>query len=96
VNALTDELGVAKASSWLYIGYEVWGQIDSVYAVGVQDGAAFGPIDDSNPQTVESTFVDVMSRVGVNRENAFDFALLHVAFGESGISSSRLSADMRT
>jgi hypothetical protein len=74
VNELAAALGLARARNWLYIGYETWGRIDAVYAIGVHDGTAFGPIDDSNVQTVESTFVDVMSRLGVQREDALHFA----------------------
>lgn len=73
INAFASEIGVARAPSWLYIGYDTWGRIDSVYAVGVQDGIAFGPIDDSNIQTVEATFIQVMSRIGVSREAALHF-----------------------
>jgi len=73
ISALAAEIGIAKAHSWLYIGYETWGRIDSVYAAGVQEGTAFGPIDDTNIQTVEATFVQVMSRIGVSPENALGF-----------------------
>ncbi|MDQ0038097.1 hypothetical protein J2W30_005884 [Variovorax boronicumulans] len=73
IHALASEFGVIKARSWLYIGYETWGRVDSVYAAGVHEGTAFGPIDDSNIQTVEATFVEVMSRIGVNREQALRF-----------------------
>lgn len=73
ISALATEMGIAKAPSWLYIGYDTWGRIDSVYAIGVQEGAEFGPIDDSNIQTVEATFVQVMSRIGVSPENALRF-----------------------
>lgn len=74
VYALGAELGVTKARSWMYIGYETWGRIDSVYAIGVHDGTPFGPVNDSNIQTVEATYVEAMSRLGVSREDALYFA----------------------
>jgi hypothetical protein len=73
INAIATAIGVAKAPSWLYLDYDTWGRIDSVYAAGVHDGEAFGPIDDTNIQTVEATFLQVMSRIGVSPENALRF-----------------------
>jgi len=73
VNALAEEIGIAGAPSWLFIAYDTWGCIDSVYAVGVRDGIAFGPFDDSNVQTVEATFLQAMARIGVDPENALRF-----------------------
>ncbi|WP_073213236.1 hypothetical protein [Massilia sp. CF038] len=74
INALAAATGIAQAKSWLYLAYDTWGNIDSVYALGVQDGKQFGPIDDSNSQTVETTFVDVMARIGVDAKNALQFS----------------------
>ena len=74
ISTLAAELGVARAPSWLYIGYETWGRIDSVYAIGVQEGKGFGPIDDTNIETVEATFVQAMSWIGVDSQNALRFA----------------------
>ena len=74
INALAAELGLTKAESWLYMGYDTWGRVDSVYAAGVSSGEPFGPIDDSNIETVEATFIQTMSRIGVSRENALRFA----------------------
>jgi len=73
VNTLAAALGIAKAQSWLYLTYDTWGRIDSVYALGVQDGKAFGPIDDSDLNTVETTFVEVMARIGIGSESALRF-----------------------
>ena len=70
IEALATEIGIAKAPSWLYLAFDTWGRIDSVYAIGVQEGTAFGPIDDTNVETVEAAFVQVMSRIGVSPENA--------------------------
>ncbi|HJV02076.1 MAG TPA: hypothetical protein VJ752_16170 [Burkholderiaceae bacterium] len=74
IKALAAATGIAQARSWLYLTYETFGTIDWVYALGVQDGEAFGPIDDSNMETVGATFVDVMARIGVDSENALQFA----------------------
>jgi len=35
--------------------------------------AAFGPIDDTNIRTVEATFLQVMSRIGVSSDNSLHF-----------------------
>jgi hypothetical protein len=73
VNALAVATGIAQARTWLYLGYDTWGNIDWVYALGAQDGKEFGPIDDSNLETVENTFVEVMARIGVDAQNALQF-----------------------
>ena len=74
VYKLADAIGIVRARSWLYMTYDTWGSIDSVYALGVQDGKQFGPIEDSNLETVEATFVAVMSRIGVDSQNALQFS----------------------
>jgi len=43
IKRLAAATGIAQARSWLYIDYATWGQIDSVYACGVQDAQEFGP-----------------------------------------------------
>jgi hypothetical protein len=73
VTMLAARIGITHARSWLYLAYDTWGNIDWVYALGVQDGETFGPIDDSNLETVETTFVEVMARIGVDSKNALQF-----------------------
>ena len=74
VRRLAAATGIAQARSWLYIDYATWGQIDSVYAYGVQDAREFGPIDDANLETVKATFVEIMARIGVDAPDALRFA----------------------
>ena len=71
--ALAEQLGIAVADSWLYIDYVTWGGIDAVYAFGSFQGQPFGPIDDSNLETVEMTYVEVMSCIGISKADALDF-----------------------
>lgn len=74
VNTLAVATGIAQARSWLYLAYDTWGSIDWVYALGTHDGKGFGPIDDSNLETVETTFVEVMARIGVDSKSALQFS----------------------
>lgn len=74
IKRLAAATGIAQAPSWLYIAYATWGRIDSVYAYGVQDAEEFGPVDDSNEETVKATFVGIMARIGVDARDALRFA----------------------
>ncbi|WP_146187897.1 hypothetical protein [Acidovorax sp. CF316] len=56
--ALANQTGIAAATAWMFIDYETWGRVDAVYAAGLADGSAFGPFDDSNGETVETTYLD--------------------------------------
>ena len=74
VNKLAVAIGITQARSWLYITYDTWaGSIDWMYAIGAQQGVEFGPINDSNLETVRDTFIDVMARIGLGTEHAVQF-----------------------
>ncbi len=78
--ALANQTGIAAATAWMFIDYETWGRVDAVYAAGLADGSAFGPFDDSNGETVETTYLDVMARFGVNNVDALDFEPFYRGF----------------
>jgi hypothetical protein len=79
--AIANQTGIAKASAWLFIDYETWaGAVDAVYALGVTDGSAFGPFDDSSGETAEATYVDAMARIGVSEADALDFQPFYRGF----------------
>jgi len=74
IKRLAAATGIVQARSWLYIAYSTWGQIDSVYACGVQDSVEFGPVDDSDDETVRTTYIEIMARIGVDAPDALHFA----------------------
>lgn len=78
--ALANQTGIAAATAWIFIDYETWGRVDAVYAAGLADGSAFGRFDDSNGETVETTYLDVMARFGVNNVDALDFEPFYRGF----------------
>lgn len=80
LSAVANQVGLAAAKAWLFIDYETWGRVDAVYAAGFADGKVFGPFDDSNGETVEATYVDVMSRIGISKDDALDFEPFHRGF----------------
>jgi len=80
LSAVANQMGIAAAKVWLFIDYETWGGVDAVYAVGFADGSFFGPFDDSNGETVEATYVDVMGRIGVSKDDALDFEPFYRGF----------------
>lgn len=71
---IADGLGLAHANCWLFIQYVTWGgRIDSVYAIGAGHGHSFGPVEDSNGETVDDSFEKAMGHIGVNRDAAHRF-----------------------
>lgn len=80
LSAVANQMGIGAAKAWLFIDYETWGGVDAVYAAGFADGSAFGPFDDSNGETVEATYVDVMGRIGISKDDALDFEPFYRGF----------------
>jgi hypothetical protein len=66
---------VAAARQWLYLTCDCWGgTIDFVYGFTSTDGVLSTPVEDSSLDTVEATYLDLMSQFGISEEDAFDFA----------------------
>lgn len=75
VQSLAQKIGVLGEGSWLFLQYDCWGgAIDFVYGMGVAGGHPFGPIENSALDTVESTYIEVMSQLGISAEDSLNFA----------------------
>ena len=80
VLTLAAQTGIAAADAWLFIDYETWGRVDAVYACGSVGGDVFGPVEDTNVETVEATYVAAMARVGIREQDALDFPPFYRGF----------------
>ncbi|MBP3960753.1 hypothetical protein J8F10_36490 [Gemmata sp. G18] len=68
------EAGLGDTTNWLFIDYSTWGgRIDCVYGLGSSAGRAFGPVDESGRDTVEPTYLELMSAFGVASADALNF-----------------------
>jgi hypothetical protein len=75
VQDLARKIGVAAAHQWLYLTYDCWGgSIDFVYGFTSTDGILSTPVEDSSLDTVEATYLDLLSQFGITAAHAFHFA----------------------
>ncbi len=75
VQRLLVECGIVDVVNWLFLDYVTWaGRIDSVYGLGLVDGQAFGPIDESEDEHVESAYLSLMGTFGVSSLDALSFS----------------------
>lgn len=65
----------ADDCDWMFLRYETWGgKIDFVYGLGSAGGEDFGPVEDSEDDTVETTYEELMRRIGIAPEHSRNFA----------------------
>ena len=78
---LAQSLGFTKAEHWLFLQYDCWaGQIDFTFGLGSAAGEAFGPVEESARDRVQSVYTDLMGRFGVSQQAALDFHPFHRGF----------------
>jgi len=69
---------VAGENDWIFLNYQTWaGKIDSIFGLGTIGGGIFGPIEDSEDDTVEITYKELMERIGIMPEYSGNFAPFH-------------------
>ena len=65
---------LAGDNDWIFINCETWGgRIDSVFGLGTVGGEVFGPIEDSEDDTVEIAYNELMGRIGITPEYSENF-----------------------
>jgi hypothetical protein len=75
VHAVARELGITDAMPWLFLQYDTWaGDIDFVYRMGASAGTPFGPVEESEQESVEAAYLEVMAKLGVAEKEARNFA----------------------
>jgi hypothetical protein len=75
VQRLLRQLGLHRATDWLYVTYDCFGgDLDFVYGVGVRGGHHFGPLDESDWSKVEGVYLGLMGEFGVEPNDALRFA----------------------
>ena len=85
IQDLANSLGFGGLNMWLYLSYDCWGgRIDFVYGYGLANGKTFGPVEESALDAVEDTYISIMSRLGIDAEEALRFPPFERGFwGES-------------
>jgi hypothetical protein len=74
VEALAGQLGIDRATDWLFLDYVCWGgRIDFVYGLGVRGGRRFGPAEEPDEPQATETYVSLMREFGVERADAMMF-----------------------
>jgi hypothetical protein len=75
VDGLAKRLGLHSADTWLYLAYDCWGgHIDFVYGLSMRGGVLYGPVEESDWDAVEATYIGLMVQWGVAAEDALSFA----------------------
>jgi hypothetical protein len=75
VHAVARELGITDAMPWLFLQYDTWaGDIDFVCGMGASAGTPFGPVEESEQESVEAVYFKVMAKLGVSEKEALNFA----------------------
>ena len=97
VEALARQLGIARATDWLYLTYVCWaGRVDSVYGLGVRGGRLFGPIVESAVRLARDAYLELMGEFGVGPADALRFPPFERGFwGEDKQSAARRAAAER-
>lgn len=71
---LLADVGLGGADDWLYLSYVTWaGRIDNVYGLGASDGREFGPVSESDGDTVRTAYLGLMGEFGVAPADALNF-----------------------
>jgi hypothetical protein len=74
VQHLLAEVGLGGAVDWLFIDYVTWGgPIECVYGLGSFGGRAFGPVGESDRDTAQSAYLELMGEFGVAEADALNF-----------------------
>lgn len=82
IEALAEQIGLARSQAWVYLTYTCWGgKIDSVYGVAQSEhGSRVGPLDEPNWQKCQETYIALMTHFGVAAQDAVNFKPFYRGF----------------
>jgi hypothetical protein len=71
---LSNSIGVSQSAEWIFIQYDCFGgQIDSVSGVTCSQACPSPYKEDSNYDTVQQSFLNLMQSFGVDHQDAINF-----------------------